>query len=244
MTNEVKTFSLSPTSLKEAMDLADLISKSEMVPKDYQGKSANVLIAVQMGAEVGLPPMQALQNIAVINGRPSLWGDAIKAIILDSNLCEKFEESFDDQSMTAKVLVKRINHKERVVTFSKADAELAKLWGKAGPWTQYPKRMLQMRARAFAARDEFADVLKGLSSADEQRDVLAVKDITPDAEAESPALIEHYPQDQFESNFPVWEKQVFESGKEPEKIIRFLQGKGANLSDDQIKKIESIGVAE
>ena len=244
MTNQVQTFSLSPRSLDEAMKLADMISKSEMVPKDYQGKSANVLIAVQMGAEVGLPPMQALQNIAVINGRPSLWGDAIKAIILGSSLCEKFEESFDDQTMTASVLVKRVNHKERVVTFSQDDASLAKLWGKQGPWTQYPKRMLQMRARAFAARDEFADVLKGLSSADEMQDIVEVKNITPVAEVESPALIEHYPQEQFDNNFPVWKKQILEDGKEPEKIIRFLQGKGANLSDDQIKKIKSIGATE
>jgi hypothetical protein len=173
------SFSLSPSNLNEAMQLAELMAGSEMVPKDFKGKPGNVLVAVQMGAEVGLAPMQAIQNIAVINGRPSLWGDAVKAIILSSPLCEKFEESFNEQTMTASTTIKRKGHAEVTTSFSQADAELAGLWNKSGPWTQYPKRMLKMRSRGFAARDEFADVLKGLSVAEEQEDIVREKDITP-----------------------------------------------------------------
>lgn len=180
-------FSLQPSNLQEAMSLAELMANSEMVPKDFRGKPGNVLVAVQMGAEVGLAPMQAIQNIAVINGRPSIWGDAVKAIILNSPLCEKFEENFDEQSMTAWVTVKRKGHAERQVSFSQGDAQAAGLWGKQGPWSQYPKRMLAMRARGFASRDEFADVLKGLSVAEEQMDI-AEKDVTPSSTPTNPAL--------------------------------------------------------
>lgn len=182
-----QTFSLSPQNLTEAMQLAELMANSEMVPKDFRGKPGNVLVAVQMGAEVGLAPMQAIQNIGVINGRPCLWGDAIKAVILASPLCEKFEETFDEQSMTAWVTVKRKNHAERTVKFSQADAQAAGLWGKSGPWQQYPKRMLQMRARGFSARDEFADVLKGLSVAEEVQDY-QIKDVTPVQEKKTELL--------------------------------------------------------
>ncbi len=175
--NAPATFSLTPQNMNEAMQLSEMMANSDMVPKDFKGRPGNVLVAVQMGAEVGLPPMQAIQNIAVINGRPALWGDAVKAVVLASPLCEKFEESFNDTSMTAQVLVKRKGHAERIITFSQADAQAAGLWGKQGPWKQYPKRMLAMRARGFAARDEFADVLKGLSVAEEAQDIPQEKEV-------------------------------------------------------------------
>src|SRR3990167_2687883 len=90
-----KSFSLEPKSLDEAMKYAELIAKSNLVPNDFRGKAADILIAVQMGMEVGLKPLQALQNIAVINGRPCLWGDAIPAIVQASGTLEYFEESYD-----------------------------------------------------------------------------------------------------------------------------------------------------
>ena len=72
MSNIVKRQILEPTNLKEAKEFAETLSKSGLVPKEFQAKPANILVAVQWGYEIGLAPMQALQNIAVINGRPSL----------------------------------------------------------------------------------------------------------------------------------------------------------------------------
>ena len=83
-----RQFSLAPRDLNEAMRLADMLAGSELVPKDFRGKPANVLVAVQWGVELGLQPMQALQNIAVINGRPSLWGDAVWALVKSHHLGE------------------------------------------------------------------------------------------------------------------------------------------------------------
>src|SRR5690606_17206238 len=68
-----QSFSLSPKSLDEAMQFANMLSKSTIVPKDFQNNPGNILVAVQWGMELGLQPMQAMQNIAVINGRPALW---------------------------------------------------------------------------------------------------------------------------------------------------------------------------
>ena len=70
------TFSLSPRNLAEAMEFAKIIAQSDMVPKDYVNKPGNVLVAVQTGAELGLKPMQSLQGISVINGRPRSWAIA------------------------------------------------------------------------------------------------------------------------------------------------------------------------
>ena len=62
------------------------------------------------------------------------------------------------------------NTETTVVSFSQEDAVKAKLWGKQGPWQQYPKRMLQLRARGFAIRDAFPDAVKGLITAEEAAD--------------------------------------------------------------------------
>lgn len=165
------TFSLTPSNLQEAIKFAEIMAKSTIVPKDYQNKSGNILVAIQMGAELGLKPIQSLQNIAVINGRPSVFGDSLLALVQTSSVFEDIEETFDEKTYTAYCCVKRKGHSKYTMSFSKEDAEKASLWGKSGPWTAYPKRMLQMRARGFALRDKFADVLGGLITAEEARDI-------------------------------------------------------------------------
>lgn len=168
-------FNLVPTNNSEAWEIAKMLADSDMVPKDYKGKPANVLVAAAMGAELGLPPVQALQNIAVINGRPSLWGDALIGLVRSHPKCEDIAETFDEDTMTASCVVKRKGQSPVEATFSQADAKAAGLWGKTGPWSQYPKRMLKLRARGFALRDAFADVLKGVAVAEEQQDIIAVQ---------------------------------------------------------------------
>lgn len=177
---------LNPTTFQEAREFAAIIAGSDLAPKDYRGKPDNILVAMQMGAEVGLNPMQALQNIAVINGRPSIWGDAMLAICQASPLYGGIEETFDEATMTATCTVIRKGQPPVVGSFSKSDAETAKLWGKTGhsgqptPWVTYPKRMLRLRARGFALRDAFADALRGMISAEESEDTPI--DVTPKAD--------------------------------------------------------------
>jgi hypothetical protein len=161
--------SLAPQTFEQALTFANYLADSDMVPKDFKGKPGNCLIAMQWGAEVGLQPLQALQNIAVINGRPSLWGDSLIALVRASPSCEYVIEEDDGKMATCRV--KRRGEPEQARTFSMDDAKAAGLHGKAGPWTQYPKRMRQMRARAFAMRDVFPDVLRGMPVAEEVMDI-------------------------------------------------------------------------
>ena len=133
---------------------------------------ANVFLAVQMGAEVGLTPMQAIQSIAVINNRPSLWGDGLIGVVRASGVCGFITETIEGEgaSRTAWCETRRTDNNETVKrSFSWADAEKANLTGK-GPWKSYPNRMLAMRARSWCLRDAYPDVLKGLHSADELAD--------------------------------------------------------------------------
>lgn len=166
-----------PVNLTEAIALSKLIAGSDLAPRDFKGKPANVLIAMQMGAEVGLAPMQSLQNIAVINGRPSLWGDAALGVVQVHPEYEWHKEWWEGTGDARKALfqIKRKGQEAHQQTFSVQDAKTAQLWTKPGPWKTNPDRMLQLRARGFGLRDKFADALRGLSIAEE------VMDISPDS---------------------------------------------------------------
>lgn len=179
-----KQIGLTPQNIDEALRLADMMAKSSIVPKDYQGNPGNILVAIQWGAEVGLPPLQAMQNIAVINGRPAIWGDAVLAIVRGSGLLESITEEITETGATC--TVQRRGEPPTVRTFTVEDAKRAGLLGKQGPWTQYPKRMLQMRARAWALRDVFPDVLRGVSVAEEAQDIPVERSMGPAQVVEPP----------------------------------------------------------
>jgi hypothetical protein len=162
-----------PTTIDEVFRLANGISKSGLAPKGMS-RPEQISIALMTGLELGLPPMQAVQRIAVINGRPTIWGDALPALLWARGF--KIEEDVSDDG--ARCTITRPDGSKIVRTFTEKDARKAGLWGKAGPWTQYPQRMLQMRARGFAARDGAADVLSGVYLAEEMQDA-EMKDVTP-----------------------------------------------------------------
>jgi hypothetical protein len=154
------------------MRFSDILASSTMVPRDFQGKPGNVLVAIQWGREVGLGPLQALQNIAVINGRPSIWGDAALALVRGHPDCASVQEGAEGEGDARHgwCEVTRRGEQPQRRTFSIADAKRAGLWGKSGPWTQYPDRMLQLRARGFAIRDVFPDALRGVLTREEAED--------------------------------------------------------------------------
>jgi hypothetical protein len=164
---------LSLQSFDDAMRFSKIIAASEFAPKDFRGKPESCMLAIQHGSEVGLSPMQSLQSIAVINGRPTIWGDAALALVQASPVCEYVREftEGDGDALVAVCEVKRRGYPApSVVRFSVADAKKAGLWGKAGPWQNYPGRMLALRARGFALRNAFADALRGLITAEEAQD--------------------------------------------------------------------------
>ncbi len=130
------------------------------------------IIKIQAGLELGLTPVWALTNIFVVNGKPTVYGDALLGIILGNPQCQDVLESMvgEGENAVATCEVLRRGRSPVKRQFSVSDAKAAGLWRKAGPWTQYPQRMLQMRARAFACRDAFADALRGIAVREEVED--------------------------------------------------------------------------
>ena len=165
-----------PSGFGELIEFAKMVSTTQIIPQAYQGKPDDIVAAVIMGADVGLSPMQALQNIAVIRGKATIWGDGLLAICQGHPAyagIKEWLEGAGTPEATAYCRIKRAVHggiEETTQSFSVAQAKRANLWGNKGPWAQYPERMLQMRARAFALRDSFSDALKGFLPAEEVRD--------------------------------------------------------------------------
>ena len=166
-------------SIDEAFRFARAVVASGWAPKGME-KPESVMIAIQFGMEIGLTPM------AVINGRPAIYGDAALALVRSSGQLVSYKEQEvgepgkDTHGFT--VTVQRKGFDPASETFTVGDAKAAKLWGKAGPWTDYPKRMCKFRARGFLLRDQFGDILKGLRTAEEARDLPSEINVTPLAE--------------------------------------------------------------
>lgn len=161
-----------PQDAEQAFRMAQLIVRAGMAPRGME-QPEKVVTAIMHGLEIGLKPMQAVQSIAIVNGRPAVWGDASIGLVRGSGLCQYVKEWIEGQgdAAVAHCETHRIGEPSPVArTFSVADAKKAGLWGKSGPWSQYPLRMLQMRARSFCLRDVYADILKGLQIVEEVRD--------------------------------------------------------------------------
>jgi hypothetical protein len=175
-------FSFAPTNFNEACQLAERLSQSELVPKNFRGKPQDILVAMQMGAEVNLSIMQSLKSIAVINGMPSLYGDGFLAVIMGHPAFEWIkEDNLEDIAVNKKATctIKRRGAEAHSVTFTEDMASKAGLLTKDGPWKNYKPRQMQMRARGFCGRDTFADALRGIVLADEAYDIVTV-DAVPD----------------------------------------------------------------
>jgi hypothetical protein len=161
-----KVGGLVPTTFEAMYRLSEIILASEVTPKGMD-TAPKVFAALQLGAEIGLMPMQSIRSVAVINGRPSVWGDAALGLVRASGLLERFKETpildNDGTFVGYHCKAKRLGVPDTVEhEFTLADAKEAGLLGKQGPWAQYKKRMCQMRARSYVLRDLFTDQLFGI----------------------------------------------------------------------------------
>jgi len=208
---------LAPADLDGLWRCAQMVAQSGMAPK---GMSANeIVVAAAMGFEMGLPFFASIQNIAVINGRPSAWGDVVLGLVRASGELADIDETFQGErgtpQYTAVCSVLRVGKQRPIVrTFSIQDADTAGLWGKRGrdgqptPWITYPNRMLQMRARSWALRDGFGDILRGIWCREE------AQDIPPDA-ATLPPRVAELPDRSSVASLPVVSVEILEPAAKP-----------------------------
>lgn len=147
-------------SVPDALALAERIAGTEFVPKDLRNRPEAVLAAMLTGAELGLPPMSSLSKIHVVDGRPSIAAELMRALVLRAG----HELWIEASSNTAVTLGGRRAGQERPtrITWTIDDARNAGLDRKQN-WRSYPRAMLVARATGELCRILFADVLAGIS---------------------------------------------------------------------------------
>lgn len=210
-----------PQDVEQAFRLATAISKSGLAPSTMKDPE-KILVAILQGLEVGLPPMMAINKIAVINGRPAIWGDALPALLWAKNF--KLIEAVENGIASCTVV--RPDGERITRTFTEADAKRAGLFGKSGPWQQYPNRMLQMRARGYACRDGAADVLSGLYVAEELADAPELVEDAPKRKSSSAAKKDG-------QTFPLFQEieQKFKDASSVEDLVMFSDMYAQELAD-------------
>ena len=190
MTNAIDKYA--PQNFQQLMEFAEVLSRTGVVPDQYKGKPGEIVAVVQMGSELGMTPMMSLISISVINGKPSLWGDGLLGVVSGHESFEDILEEIMDPmtpEAAATCTVKRRGRSAVARSFSVNDARAAGLWGRRGPWSSYPMRMLQMRARGWAIRDCFPDILRGMGSTEEHRDMDAHVQQAPEVSERAKELL-------------------------------------------------------
>lgn len=166
-------------TIEEMFRFGRAVIQSNLAPKGFT-TAEQVLIAVQCGAELGMPPMRSLQSFCIINGQARLYGDAPLALVKQSGLLDWIKEKIEgegDERVAICETMRKDDPEPVVRTFSVEDAKQANLWMKTGkqgqptPWVTYPERMLQFRARSLNLRDAFPDCFSGATIAEEYMDI-------------------------------------------------------------------------
>lgn len=199
-----KPMGIVPQSFEDVQRLATMAVASGLWKGDRkdtdQSKHAKATMAIMQGLECGVPPMQAVQSIAVINGKCSMYGDLLTALLWSNGFdIDQSVSGLGDQR-TASCTITRPNGKKITRTFSVADAKRARLWddrptvrkqweGKweekpnDSPWFRYPDRMLGWRALGLSLKDGASDVTRGMTPREVEEDGERMIDITPAAPA-------------------------------------------------------------
>lgn len=174
-------------TIDEAWRWGTAIAKAGIFPVVSTPERA---IAVrQLADDNNVPFSLVAGNVAFINNRASMYGDALIGIAHANGQMEDFEETIegDGDKMEAVCRVVRRGTATPIIRkFTVADAKAAGLWGKAGPWKSYPKRMLQMRARSWALRD--AGLVQGIIAREEAEDIIKPADVVRPAEIAAPEV--------------------------------------------------------
>lgn len=165
---------LMPVSLQEKVEMAKYLAQSGLMPGGLQ-TPAQVLVALQMGHELGLSPMISVNNVAVINGRPSLSSSIMDAIVMNrpdyAGRSIEYSGEGDNRACTVTVRRKIGENVESFVGYF--DMKMAKEAGlhSKDNWKKYPDRMLKARASGYADRDAFPDALAGMLSQEEAESI-------------------------------------------------------------------------
>jgi hypothetical protein len=163
--------------------LAERIAGTEFVPKSLRDSPAAVAAAVLYGREVGLPPMTALTQTHVIEGKPAMSAEAMRAMVLAAG-----HDLVIEETTGALCRMKARRRGTEHWTTIQWTIDMARAAGVAnkGVWKSYPRQMLQARCTTELVRLVFPDVIHGFRSTEELDDAGEEEQAAIDAATPAP----------------------------------------------------------
>lgn len=163
-------------SFEDTQRMAVALAKSSIVPKEYQNNVGNCIIALDIADRVGLSPMMVMQNLYVVNGRPSWGSQSIAAMINNSRkFAAPLKYVLEGKGESLSCYVEAKDHEGNVITGPTITMAMAKEEGwtsKSGSkWKTMPEIMIRYRAASFFGRLYCSDLLMGIYSEDENKDM-------------------------------------------------------------------------
>jgi hypothetical protein len=151
-------------SLDDRLRYAEALSQASMLPPHFRGKPADVLLAMEWGAALGMAPMQAINSIHVINSKPGLSANALAALVRREG--HRMRVTGDDKTATASIWRRDDPDFEYRVTWTMDMAKRAGLLTGKDNWDKYPGAMLKARAQTAVVRDACPELIIGLPGDD------------------------------------------------------------------------------
>lgn len=156
--------------------LAAQVAETEFVPGNLRGKTPAVAGAILYGREIGLPPMTALTQINVIDGRPGISAEGMRSLVYAAGHDLVFEEA---SSAVCRIRARRSNSQSWTsLEWTIDQARQAKLTHKDN-WGKYPRAMLVARCTTDICRMVFPDVIHGFRSFEELDDISGSSEVSP-----------------------------------------------------------------
>lgn len=156
-------------ALSERMRFAEALAGADLLPRAFQQRPANVLLAMELGDALGIAPIVAMNEINVIGGSPSLSASLMAALARQAGHKVRIMGGAD----VATCIIVRADDPtyEHTATWDVAKAKAAGLWGK-GHWAKDAATMLKWRAVSECVRFACSEVLGGLRySREEMADI-------------------------------------------------------------------------
>lgn len=204
--------SFSPQGFEHAQRVAKMLASSNLIPANYQGNIQNTMIAMEMANRIGASPLMVMQNLNIIQGKPS-WSSSF--IIASLNSCKRFsplrfEMTGEGEEYGCYAWAFGTGTNEKLegpkVTWAmvKAEGWLTKPGSK---WKTMPELMFRYRAAAFFGRLYAPDILMGMQTVEE------VVDITQEA------IVERVNNNKIVNEIPVELIAVIAETEDPEKLF-------------------------
>lgn len=209
--------------MTDRIEHAKIVAQSSLIPAEYRGKPADIVWAMDIGDALGVPYTQVMQSMVVARGKMTMSADLMGAVVRRAGHKLRLRE--DGDSVTATLIRADDTDYEFTVTWDKAKAQAAGLWGSRGPWQQYPRQMLRARAITEVCRQGASDALAGTVYTPEELESAPAQN-APQKPAQQPA--DRTSRDMTRT---ILMDYCHETGRDANEVWQQAQAAGASMDD-------------